>query len=349
MIDSCKRFLIAARLNYPVHGSLFVLFIVSWLLFGGWFWETPRLLTATQFLMDTSVTVKVYVRDSEKGEKLIKKAFAEGARIEHIMEPLKGTGELQKINASPDKLKRVVSPELLQVLVRSKFFYNLTGGAFDPTIAPVKWLWDFEIKRKVPGDQEIQDKLRFVSFAQVKLNEDSIEFAHPEIQLDLGGVAKGYAVDRMIAVLKDGGITAGLVNAGGDIYSFGKKPGNVDWIIGISHPRLSLTIRPDKTIQLASVATSGDYQRFFMEDGIRYHHILDPSTGYPARECISVTVWAENATDADILATAIFVMGPEKGIELAESLDNVETLIFFEKDGKVGAVMSSGIKDKVRL
>lgn len=336
-------------MKYLVRISLFVLFTASWLLSGGWFWKTPRLLVATEFLMDTSVTVKIYVHDRIKGENLLKSAFDEGARIEHIMEPLKGNGELQRINASPGTSWHTVSPDLLRVLVRSRYFYDRTGGAFDPTIAPDKWLWDFENEKKVPADQEIQEKLKSVGFSLVEINENRIRFTNPEVRLDLGGVAKGYAVDRMISVLKEGGVKAGLVNAGGDIFSFGKKPGNEDWVIGISHPRLSRTIRPEKTIHLESVATSGDYQRFFIEDGVRYHHILDPSTGYPAHDCISVTVWTVNATDADILATAIFVLGPEKGLELTESLENVETLIFFEKDGVVNAVMSSGIKDKVRL
>jgi thiamine biosynthesis lipoprotein len=152
----------------------------------------------------------------------------------------------------------------------------------------------------------------------------------------------------MVSVLKEGGLNAGLVNAGGDIYSFGKKPGDRDWVIGVRHPRLSRTIVVE-TIRLPAVATSGDYERFFIKDGVRYHHIIDPENGYPAHGCISVTVWAMTAMDADILSTSIFVMGPEKGLAFAESRENVETLIFYEKNGKVEAVMSSGIRDKVNL
>ncbi|MCE5252376.1 FAD:protein FMN transferase [bacterium] len=327
---------------------LFVFLVFMGIVSGGWFWSTPRLVEATQFLMDTSVTIKIFYSDKTKGESLLKKAFDEGVRIEHIMEPLKGSGELWKINASKDVSEWTVGDDLWRVLERSRYFYELSGGAFDPTIAQVKWLWDFEGDGHIPDMRDIQEKLRSVGFSHVELNDHHIRFGNPETRLDLGGVAKGYAVDRMVAVLKENGVKSGLVNAGGDIYYFGKKPGNADWVIGVRHPRLSRTIMID-TMPFPTVATSGDYERFFIKDGVRYHHILDPSNGYPARGCISVTVWAENAMDADILSTTIFVLGPEKGLAFAESLGNVETLIFFEKNGKVEAVMSSGVKDKVNL
>ena len=182
----------------------------------------------------------------------------------------------------------------------------------------------------------------------VDLRGDSLWFKDSETRLDLGGVAKGYAVDRMIATLKAGGILAGLVNAGGDIAMFGKKPGDKDWVIGLRHPRMNRTLTVE-TVSYTAVATSGDYERFFMENGVRYHHILDPSTGYPARGCVSVTTWAASSMVADILSTTIFVLGAEKGLAFAESLDNVETLIFFEKNGELETVMTPGIEGKVRL
>ncbi|MBN1291529.1 MAG: FAD:protein FMN transferase [Candidatus Latescibacteria bacterium] len=349
MSDKRFGFFKYIRGKYSAVWGIPLILLAVWLFTGGWFFNNPKLISATKFLMDTSVTVKIFVKNDSQGEVILKKAFDEAARIERIMEPLKGGGELQRINASPANSRRTVSPELRQVLERSQYFYNLTDGAFDPTIAPVKWLWDFESDRKVPDKREISEKLKSVHFSSVKIDDGSIIFTDPEVKLDLGGVAKGFIIDRMVAVLKDNGIKAGLVNAGGDIYSFGKKPGDNDWVIGISHPRLSQTIRPHKTIQFAAVATSGDYQRFFIVDGVRYHHILDPSTGCPAWDCISVTVWTDTAMDADILATSLFVMGPKRGLALAESLEHVETLIFYENEGSVEAVMTSGIRGKVQL
>jgi len=327
---------------------LIVLIVIFWILSYGWFGNKYKLVENTEYLMSTSVTVKIYVNNKNKGNDIIKKVFAEAKRIEHIMEPLKGDGELRRINTGPAERWWNLSPELKAVINHSVFFYRKTGGAFDPTIAFVKWLWDFENGGRLPSENEIKEALGTVGLSRVKIKGDSLSLERPGTKLDFGGVAKGYIIDKMIMLLKESCVVAGLVNAGGDIYTFGKKPGGIDWIIGFRHPRTKETIKFD-TISLPAVATSGDYERFFIQDGVRYHHILDPKTGYPARGCASVTVWAKTATDADIVSTAVFVLGPEKGLELVENMDDYEVLIFFEKDGGVKNVMSSGVKDKIKL
>lgn len=337
-----------SRFRHSASYLVIALLAVLLLLGGRWFRRTPQLFEATEFLMDTAVTLKVYTVKEQQGRQAMRKAFDEAARIEKIMEARKGDGELQKINLNPGDSWWTVSEDLKNVLERSKYFFERTRGAFDPTIAAVKWLWDFENKRDIPEENEIEEKLASVDFSGIDIQGNRIRFTRQGTRLDLGGVAKGYAVDRMITVLQKNGIESGLVNAGGDIATFGKKPGGKNWTIGVSHPRLSRSIRV-KPINLWAVATSGDYQRFFMKDGVRYHHILDPSTGYPAHGCISVTVWADSAMDADILATSIFVLGYEKGLKLAESLENVETLIFYETDGSVKTVQSTGIKDTIKI
>ena len=334
--------------HLPVIFGIVALFAGVWFFSGGWFWKKPVLVESTEILMNTTFNVKIFIKDKKSGQRLIKEAFDEARRIEHIMEPVKGDGELKRLNTRTGNGWIGLSPELRAVMKQAFVYYERSGGAFDPTIAPVKWLWGFEDGGQVPGDIELKEKLNLVNLSLIELKSDSLRFKDSGIRLDLGGVAKGFAVDRMLTVLKRGGATAVLVNAGGDIAMFGKKPGDRDWIIGLRHPRLNRTIIMD-TIPFPSVATSGDYERYFMEDGIRYHHILDPVTGYPARECISVTAWTTSAMAADILATTIFVMGPGKGLALAENLDNVETLIFFESGGKVMSVMSSGIKGRIRL
>ena len=337
-----------SRFRHSAYYTVIAALAVLLLLGGRWFRQAPQLFEGTEFLMDTAVTLKVFAVKEQQGRQAMKKAFDEAARIEKIMESRKGDGELQKINLNPGDSWWTISEDLKNVLERSRFFYERTHGAFDPTIAAVKWLWDFENEGDVPKENEIEEKLASVGFSGIDIQGNRLRFTRPEIRLDLGGVAKGYAVDRMIDVLRENGIESGLVNAGGDIATFGKKPGGKNWSIGISHPRLSRTIRV-KPINLGAVATSGDYQRFFMKDGKRYHHILDPLTGYPARGCISVTIWASNAMDADILATSIFVLGYDIGLKLAESLDNVETLIFYETDGTLKTVQSTGIKDTIKL
>ncbi len=339
--------------NYRKHSiviTCFVLLIVIfWIFSSGLFTNKLTLVESTNFLMSTSLTVKFYISDETEGETILKKIFTEAGEIEHIMEPLKGDGELQRINNSSSDTWWKLSSELKTVIDRSIFFYEKSNGAFDPTIASVKWLWDFENGGTLPSQKDISETLETVGLSKIKTKGDSLSLGNHGTKLDLGGIAKGYVVDRIIKILKESGVSAGLVNAGGDIYTFGKKPGGKDWVIGFRHPRSRKTIVID-TISLPAVATSGDYERYFIQDGVRYHHILDPSTGYPVRKCASVTVWAETAMDADILATTIFVLGPQKGLEFAEKLDNVETLIFFEKeDGEVLHEISKGVRDKVKL
>ena len=336
------------RIERIVPYAVILFLIVLGFLGGGWFRRTPQLFEATEFLMDTSVTIKVFAFSKREGNDLLRKAFDEASRVEHIMEPHKGDGELERINAAPGKEWHEISTDLEQVLDRSRYFYGLTDGAFDPTIGAVEWLWNFKEGNDVPPKQEIQEKLRSVGFTSIEMDKARIRFTNPDTQIDLGGVAKGYAIDRMIAVLRENGAKAALVNAGGNIATIGEKPGGKPWEIGVNHPRQSMTIRMGH-IPFEAVATSGDYERFFMKDGVRYHHILDPTTGYPARGCISVTVWASNAMDSDILSTAIFVLVHEKGLEFAERLKDVETLIFYEQDGMVKAVMTPGVMGKVRL
>ena len=322
----------------------------------GWMGGGPRRVSDVEFLMSTMVEVIVYYDDEDDAHDIIRMAFDEAKRIEHIMEARKGDGEMERINSATGKTRWTISPELSAVLERTGHFYRLTDGLFDPTIAPVKWLWDFEGEGRLPPAQEIREQLTHVGYDRVNLQGSQLVFSDDGIKLDLGGVAKGYAVDRMIDVLKEHGIKEGLVNAGGDIVTFGKKPGKAklpferaepeDWKIAVRHPRLNRQIEI-KPAGLPAVATSGDYERYFIKDGVRYHHILDPRTGYPANLSISVTVWTTTAMDADILATAIFALGPEKGIKLAERLDNVETLVFYEKNDKVHAVATRGIEPKL--
>jgi FAD:protein FMN transferase len=325
-----------------------VLMAMSWFLFCGWFGNRLKVIESTEFLMNTNVTAKIFVKDRAKGEELFRRAFAEAKRIERIMQPIEGDGELQRINKSPTGTRFELSPELKTVIDRSFYFYGKSGGAFDPTIASVKWLWEFDQAGRLPSDNELREALGTVGLSGISLNGNNLELGNSGNKLDLGGIAKGYIVDRIIDLLRDNGVQSGLINAGGDIYTFGKKPNGADWIIGLRHPRMNKTIVLDH-IPLPAVATSGDYERYFMLEGVRYHHILDPATGFPARGCVSVTVWATSAMDADVLATSIFVLGPERGIALAESMDNVEALVFFEDDGRLEYAASSGIRDIIKL
>ena len=308
----------------------------------------PRFTETTDYLMDTVVTVKVYAPPSVHTDDIIARAFTEAKRLESLMTPLTGGGELNRINDGEPDTWWVIDPELEEVLLRARYFFELTDGAFDPTIAAVKWLWDFEGEAHLPATDDIERALTTVGFENIKIGGDSVNTGTSGTKLDLGGIAKGYIVDRMVAILREGGVIGCLVNAGGDIYTFGRKAGGDDWVIGFRHPRTDESIALE-AMPLPAVATSGDYERYFMDGGKRYHHILDPGTGYPADGCVSVTVWTATAMDADALATGLFVLGHERGIALAEELEDVEALIFWEDDGVLGYDMTSGVRGKAAL
>ncbi len=323
-----------------------VVLAAIWVICGG-FMGSPEKVVVTDFAMNTSITVTVYAKSKAKAETAIRKAFDEIARIEHVLEPLKGDGDLQRINRGGDGVWWDMNPDIRAVLMKSKYYFDMTGGAFDPTIGPVKWLWDFENGGRVPAGDELARALPLVGLGGVEIKGDRFRFTKAGMKLDFGAIAKGYAVDRMADVLRRNGVNSALVNAGGNIITIGKKPKNEDWIIGVRHPRNDATIRVEPAPYIA-VATSGDYERYFIKDGVRYHHILDPKTGKPSGKSISATVWTTTAMDADALSTTLFVLGPERGIELARRLGTVEALFFYERNGRVETAMTPGIVGKVK-
>jgi len=214
----------------------------------------------------------------------------------------------------------------MAVLQRAFEVAELTGGAFDITFASCGGLWSIR-ERRIPSDQKLAACLAHVDYRQVALDphQSAVYIADPDTRLGIAGLAKGYRIDRAAGVLESRGITDFVVNGGGDMRVSTSSTGT-HWPIQVVHPRRDA---PLGTIELASgaIATSGDYEWFFEQAGVRYHHILDPTTGRPARKCTSATVIAENAMDADALATGLFVMGPDEGLALAERLPKVEAML----------------------
>ncbi len=299
-------------------------------------------------MMDTVVTVKLCAKDSSTAQNLLTEVFEEMERIDRMMDNYSPTSEITSVNSTAGQERVSISPEMEQVFKRSQYFAELSGGAFDITIGPIKELWEFDSPNPaVPLSGRLAAALTLVGYQNVQLDGGRVRLLEPRMKLDLGGVAKGYAVDCAVEFLKERGAKSALVDAGGDVRLYGKKPSGRDWQIAIRHPRGKEKLIRVGKVGLPAVATSGDYERFFVKDGKTYHHILDPHTGYPAGKCVSVTVWTQMATDADILATAVFVMGPERGMELVERLDDVEALIFSEKEGKLEYLVSGGVKDKL--
>lgn len=301
----------------------------------------------TAFRMDTLVKISVF--DSTKNEQDVKALMdsiyqwmenAENKLSVHV-----DNSEIQKINQAANQKKISVSKGVYDVIQAGKKMTSETSGSFDITIGAVKTLWDFHNNRQlIPDEKDIKNQLKTVNADFIELNDQEVFLKHAGVRLDLGGIAKGYMVDCAVEMLRKADIQAAIVEAGGDLRILGNHPNKPMWRIGIRHPRQPHGLYGILQVDSVSVTTSGDYERYFEKDGKRYHHILDPETGYPASKSISVTIVTQSAMKADALATALFVMGPQKGIEYAEQHSDVECLILYEKNGKILSQMSSGMK-----
>jgi len=307
-----------------------------------------------EFLMDTVVEIKVCHRNKTEAEEAIDAALEEIRRVEQRMSCFLPASEVSRINKEA-RLERTkssalpgdwipVSDELFSLLGEAVRLSDLTKGCFDITIYPLCRIWKFEDDNvTVPNRKKIEKAKELVNYKNMIIENGKIKFAKIGMGVDLGGIAKGYGVDTAVKVLKEKNIKSAMVNAGGDIYVLGRKQGK-PWRIGIRHPRKGKEILGVVDVEDKAILTSGDYERFFFFQGKRYHHILNPKTGYPADECQSVTIVAKRATFADGLATGVFVLGPKEGMNLIESLDEVEGVIV-GKEGQVS--VSSGLVSKI--
>jgi thiamine biosynthesis lipoprotein len=259
-------------------------------------------------------------------------ALAEIKRIESLMTTWRPDSEVSKINAAAGKSAVVVGDETFAVIKESVRTSEISEGTFDITLHTLHGLWKFDedLDPHPPTDKEVRRRLAFLGWRNIKLDaaKKSVMLAKPETQISLGGIAKGYAVDKAAAVLAAAGLTSFFVQAGGDLYAKGKKPDGSDWQAGIRDPR-GKEGQYFAKIPLSDHAfsTAGDYERSYIVGGKRYHHIIDPRTGQPATACRSVTIWAPSAFLADAIDDAVFILGPEKGFKLVESIDGVAAVV----------------------
>jgi thiamine biosynthesis lipoprotein len=290
-----------------------------------------------QFLMDTLVSIRVYGRNTGKLRKAVTEAYAEMHRISELTDrfPGKGTAahagsDVCRINDMAGVKPVRVDADVFAILEMARTCHDLTDGAFDVTIGPVMDLWGFGGKNPhVPGARDIKALLGFVDNSRLVLNrkERTAFLAKAGMSMDLGAVAKGYATEKALQVLKRNGITKALIDAGGTIRVLGTNAGNGSWRVGIKNPWKSGDILAVLSLEDSAAVTSGNYYRYFEAGGRRYHHLLNPGTGYPATENTSVTVVARDAGLADILSTALFVLKPEKALETAKKLEGVEVFL----------------------
>jgi FAD:protein FMN transferase len=304
--------------------------------------------------MTTSVHFITYTgpqTDEAATRAAIANAVAEMRRLEDVLSEWKPESEIGQVNAhAGDWVK--VGPEAAEVVERGLWAGKLSGGSFDITFQTLSQVWKFgsaqEQTPTVPSAATIAKLKPRVDYRRVELDQASgrVRIGKDQ-QLGLGGIAKGYIVDKAARALKAGGVQSFLVQAGGDLYGAGRKPDGSPWVSGVQDPRgaqgeffavLELTDH--------AFSTAGDYARAYVVGGKRYHHIIDPKTGYPATASRSVTVWAPDATTADGVDDAVFILGPERGLKLVESLEGVGAVIV---DAKNRVFISERVKDKVRV
>jgi thiamine biosynthesis lipoprotein len=242
--------------------------------------------------------------------------------------------QLSRVNREAGAGPVRVDPELAQLVARSLEFSALTGGAFDISYASVGYLYDYREQRH-PTEEQIRAALPGVNWRhiEVDLAASTIRFLRPGMRIDLGGIAKGHAVDRSIAILRGLGIEHASVTAGGDTRIIGDRFGR-PWVVGIRHPDDPGRVIARIPLEDVAISTSGDYEHYFDEGGVRYHHIIDPKTGKSARGVRSATIIAPTSTLAEGLTKGVFILGPERGIALAESQPEVDAVVVRD-DGKV--------------
>lgn len=280
--------------------------------------------------MDTYVELRV---DGKEGEKALEACWKKLEELSDKFDKFDDNSEVSKINCNSGSWVKV-SEDTLDLLKKTLYFAKLSEGIFDPTIAPVVRLWGFYDRNyRIPTKDEISKALRKVSYKKVYI-KDSMVYIPKDTEIDLGGIAKGYIIDRLIEILKNYNIERAILNIGGQIGVYGKPIDGRMWDIKIRDPRKTNNYIGIVYIDKASVATSGDYERFFIKDNKRYCHIIDPRSGYPADQVMSVSVVSESATEADVMSTVFFILGKDSIKKWKEKFSYLGIVILF-KDGSL--------------
>ena len=276
--------------------------------------------------MGTRCDVELWTEDRAAGDAAIEAVFAEMRRIDTRFSTFKPDSEVSQVNAGAAQAPMVISEELYNLIQTSIDYSVLTRGTFDITYASVGYLYDYH-EHVHPTDAQIAAALPGVNYRHIRLDPaaHTVFFERPGMRIDFGGIGKGYAVDRGIAVLQTMGVSRAMVNAGGDSRIIGDRFGK-PWIVAIRDPDDSTHTALKIPLSDTAFSTSGDYERYFDEDGVRYHHILDPKTGKSPHKVRSVTIVAPTATRTDALTKSVFVMGAKPGIEFIDTLPDVDAV-----------------------
>jgi len=291
-------------------------------------------MSREEAIMGTAIRVELWHEEPTRGEAALDAVMEEMHRIDRTMSPFKPESELSRINREAARAPVPISKEMFDLIARSVEFSQLSDGMFDITFASVGCMFDYRNGIKPTADR-IAAALPGIDYRHLRMDrrECTIQFARSGVRIDLGGIAKGYAVDNCIALLKSRGVKEALVMAGGDSRVLGDRRGR-PWMIGIRDPRRKEDMVAMLPLVDTAISTSGDYERCFEADGVRYHHILDPKTGNSAFGVRSVTIIGPDATTTEGISKSVFIMGPERGIRFAESLPGIDAVII-DGDGNM--------------
>lgn len=288
--------------------------------------------------LGTQAYIEFYTEQSN-ADSLITEVQAEFERINQLMSPYISSSELSILNRKAATAAVKVSDELYLLLQQARSVSELSNGAFDITFASVGFYYDYRAGKR-PDNALLRNQRQFVNYQSVELlTGNKVRFSQHGVKIDLGGIAKGYAVEQAMKILTSAGITQAQLTAGGDSRLVGSKGGK-PWLVGIKHPRQDDKYAARLPLQDTAISTSGDYERYFIEEGVRYHHILDPKTGLSATGLLSVTVIGADTGRTDALSTTLFVLGLEQGMQLIERVSGYEA-IFIDADHRL--YFSSGL------
>lgn len=293
------------------------------------------------FAMDTYMVLKAY---GENAREALNAAAEEITAIEEMVSTGKDTSEISMLNKNGSGK---VSKATGYMIVRSIELYKETGGVFDISIYPVMRAWGFTDQNyRIPDEKELSGLLETVHADRIRYDEENcqVSFDDKGMEIDLGGIAKGYTADRVIQILKDYEVESAVISLGGNVKTLNKKPDGKDWRIAVEDPGDSGKFAGILTVSDKAVVTSGGYERYFEQDGEKYHHIIDPSTGYPAKNGLSsVSIISEDGALADGLSTSLFIMGKEKAAEYWKNHSDEFDAVLVEDDGTVW--VTEGIAD----
>ena len=301
---------------------------------------------ADRAIMGTEVSVELWHDDITHAELCAEQVFTEMRRIDALMSPFKPDSELSRINTQAADGPVIISNELFALIKESLKYSELSSGAFDITFSSVGYLYDYR-ERKNPSDEVIHKLLPAINYHHLLLDEKnhSIRFSMQGTRIDLGGIAKGYAIDNAVTILKSCGIEHAFVKAGGDSYILGDRSGQ-PWMLGIQHPRQQDKVVVRLPLSNVAVSTSGDYERFFIENGERIHHIISPKTGKSATGNWSTTVIGDNATTTDALSTTLFILDLKSAMALVDKLPGIDAIII---DAQGEMHYSKGLMDPAEV